>query len=241
MLGKRRAQTSEGQGIMGNMRPASITKERKTSTNVDFEKDSYSDNDHRLQSHEYEMPHGHRAELDEPRGRHRRGEGRVCARLRPESQHDNYNSVGHENQDEMENKTVNFVSTGAQAQCQTKGRGKTKFDGMCWNCGQTGHRSRECWLRGKGTSKGKGKKAWSKGKCKGANVFGTQVNHGIDRQNQILSSITRNSPPQPFAPQPQPVITVHCNDVEHRAGDVRRPQLVRSPVVQPLLSARRGR
>ena len=71
-----------------------------------------------------------------------------------------------------------FVSSyKGKGKSKGKGKEKGKFQGECWNCGKTGHRSAECWSAAsqpKGDPKGKGK---GKGKRKGESEL-----HSLDSQ-----------------------------------------------------------
>ena len=93
-----------------------------------------------------------------------------------------------------------YIGKGASGNWQSKGKGKGKTSIVCYNCGKTGHKSRDCWAKGKGKGdqEGKGGDAskggyqhWGKGgyggKGKGINMFEGQA----------------------FAPQPQPINQVH--------------------------------
>ena len=71
---------------------------------------------------------------------------------------EDHDSEQHEYQDE-EGGPICYVGKEFQKEDgrpKASRRGKGEFDGACYNCGKTGHRSRDCWReRSKGKGKGK--------------------------------------------------------------------------------------
>ena len=107
-----------------------------------------------------------------------------------------------------------YIGQGGGGSWQMKGKGKGKgkdggykFQGQCWICGKTGHRSSECWMKGKGKGDmkggGKGNYHWKgKGKGgKGLNAFDGQAwapqpqatQQGQD-QNRLMTNTWNGNP-----------------------------------------------
>ena len=172
--------------------PEAIVKELKKSTNIDFEKDRYAEirdivttivHNHMNTSSpmDVEKKNLMSVEKEEAEASSKEDEGQV--------------DEGYPVYDE-EGSFLCYIGKGASGNWQSKGKGKGKNGIVCYNCGKVGHKSKDCWAKGKGkgdhkgkggdTSKG-GSQAWGKGgygsKGKGINMFEGQA----------------------FAPQPQPI------------------------------------
>ena len=87
-------------------------------------------------------------------------------------------------------------------------RVKGKFDGACYNCGKTGHRSRDCWRErsnGKGKDEQKGKGGYTKsehGYNGGNNNYSCSYNH-YNGSHKGGGKFVNVCDSQSFAPQPQ--------------------------------------
>ena len=175
--------------------PDAIVKELKKSTNMDFEKDGYSD----IRDVVTTIVHNHMstvtpmdvdkkfvmnietnetAKFDEPK---HEDDQREAAVNEEDCLYDEYGGF------------VCYIGKNSQGGWQQKGKAKGKGKGPCWNCGKHGHLSRDCWHekgkgKGKGDAKGKsghsyGKGQSYKGKGKGIHTFDSTA----------------------FVPQPQPI------------------------------------
>lgn len=130
-----------------------------------------------------------------------------------EPDHDDEPYGDHEKggKQESESFVVNFVGEGAKNPWQSKGKGKgkSKFEGMYWNCGQAGHFLQrlsvaEGQMRGRGEEEqneanGGFKGGWSQG----VNLFDWEAVEGIHRQKCAPPPRNWTWPSPPFAPQPQ--------------------------------------
>ena len=172
--------------------PESIVKELKKNTNINFESDRYTEirdivttivHNHMNTSVPMDVDKKHVMSLDKTEG---------DTDMKEEEAHQEEAYPGYSE----EGGVMCYIGKGGGWQTKGKGKSKGRFDGVCYNCGKTGHRSRECWgskgnwkgeQKGKGNETGKG--AYQQGgkgfggKGKGINVFEGQA----------------------FAPQPQPV------------------------------------
>ena len=193
--------------------PESIVKELKKSTNVDFEKDAYSE----IRDVVTTIVHNHMSvatpmDVDK----------RFVMNLSDNqiSSSGDMNEVDHlEKNDKLEGNeeeqqcvydengaVICFIGKNGKGTWQQKGKGKGKerFEGACYNCGKIGHRSRDCWSdkgkgKGKGDQKGKGGEYYGNGKGGGWDSKGEY--HGNKGKGKGLNTFDH----QAFAPQPQPV------------------------------------
>ena len=170
-----------------------IVKEFKSSTNIDFEKDSYSevrdvDVDTHIMSIETEKAYGESEEYDD----------------KPVEDHD---SEQYGYQDEEGGPCATWGKSSERG-CQTRGKSKEKgkFHGACYKYGKMGHRSRDCWSeRSKGKRGQKGNAGYTKSEhgCKGGyNYNNSSYNHYKDSYKEGCKYVNVS---QSFAPQPQPL------------------------------------
>ena len=178
--------------------PDSIVKELKKSTNIDFEKNTYAEirnivntivHNHTSTAGPMDVDKKHVMILDKEESDQAQREDEATT----EENYPVYDSDGG---------FVCYVGKGGGWQPKGKGKGKGKagrFEGVCYNCGKTGHRSRDCWAKGggKGDQKGKGNDA-----NKGGYPYGGK---GYGGKGKGLNAFGGQSGGPAFAPQPQPV------------------------------------
>ena len=171
--------------------PDGIVKELRKSTNIDFEKHSYSE----LRDKVTTIVHNHMnttapMDIDKINVMAVEGEEKVPEEVDGEKER-------HEEEKAEEPwclyneycSVIAYMGKGGGQKGGDKGKGKGKHQRVCYNCGKTGHMARDCWAKGGKGNKGDfgkggyGKGDGHKGKGKGLNSFDTGA----------------------FAPQPQPI------------------------------------
>ena len=108
-----------------------------------------------------------------------------------------------------------------------------KIQGQCWNCGKTGHQSKDCWARpqqqqnqgrlnssGKGNdAKGKSGKGGKKGKSKdaGALVWNQQTG------TPVATSVMSSAPQSETSTTVGTIETIECTSLEMCAQEIVNP------------------
>ena len=189
--------------------PEVIVKELRKSTNIDFEKDKYSEiqdivktivYNHMTSSSPMDVEKKNLMNLDmnEEGSKEEENAGEEKTDRPEQDQHCLYDEDGG---------FLCFIGKNGQGgwQQKGKGKGKGKFQGECFNCGKVGHRSRDCWSD-KGKGKGKGYQQ-VKGEARPMHVDqggwqkGNQGGWQTKGKGKGLNYFDNN----PYAPQPQPL------------------------------------
>ena len=125
---------------------------------------------------------------------------------KPEEDHD---SEQHGYQDEEGGPTC-YVGKSSEGGWKTKGKPKEKgkFDGACYNCGKTGHRSRDCWSersKGKGKDEQKGKGGYNKSEhgCNGGDNNCNSIYNHYNGSHKGGGKFVNAGDSKSFALQPQ--------------------------------------
>ena len=178
--------------------PEVIVKEFRKSTNINFESDSYSD----IRDVVNTIVHNHLStntpmDVDKKHIMSIEKEGQEAKEKEEEEPVEEQYPVYDD-----EGGFVCFIGKGGSNNWQTKGKGKSKggkFEGTCYNCGKLGHRSRDCWSKGKGKGEQKGK---GNEQGKGGFYGGKGQGYGgYGGKGKGLNAFESHA----FAPQPQPV------------------------------------